>query len=660
VTSQKRRLLTHIAAAGAMAALALIWSFPLAAVAGTHLAGAGFSDNANFLWNFWWMREALESGERFFSTPYLFAPFGTDLTLHSHTALNAFAGATVLGRLPPLTAMNVTILASLFLNGFCAYLLAWRVTRDAGASMIAGLVFGASPYLAAHLNGHFNLTAAWTLPLFALAVGSAMDAQRRGDPKRVALQASSIAAGLILGATAYLDYYYVVYEAAFAVLAFLLAAGDWSVIRRGATAASARIARILLRLAMVDIVIIAVILATGGFDVTLAGVRILARDVFNPLQICWILLAAAAIARWRPVVSVSLSGWPLSRGVVALATIAVVAAVVALPILINAAGVMMRGEYVSQRYFWRNAPKGIDAATLVLGNPYHGIWGEAVRASYDWLEIDTIEGGAWLGIAPLILAAWTVRSHWNDRVVRWWTAIAAVFFVWALGPHLRLFGFTTGMILPETLVRYIPIAANARVPGRTMILVSLAVAVLSAIAISRSREPGRRRWFGVGAMGLIILLDYLPAPFPVVELDRPAIYERLRDRPERGALLELPVGIRDSFTGRGFLDHRALAYQMIHRRPIVGGVVSRMSPSIVESYAADPLIDGLLALSGREAPPKPLPTRAEAAALLAKNGIAFVMLNREFAPAELLEYVEVQMPLTPIGTEGERVLYAVR
>ncbi len=107
-----------------MAALALAWSFPLAAVAGTHLAGAGFSDNANFLWNFWWMREALGSGERFFSTPYLFAPFGTDLTLHTHTALNAFAGATLLERLPPLAALNVTILASLFLNGFCAYLLA--------------------------------------------------------------------------------------------------------------------------------------------------------------------------------------------------------------------------------------------------------------------------------------------------------------------------------------------------------------------------------------------------------------------------------------------------------------------------------------------------------------------------------------------------------
>jgi hypothetical protein len=320
----------------------------------------------------------------------------------------------------------------------------------------------------------------------------------------------------------------------------------------------------------------------------------------------------------------------------------------------------VRGEYVSQRYFWRNAPKGVDAATLILGNPFHGVWGEVVRGSYAWLAIDPIESGAWLGIAPLILAAWSIRSHWNDPAVRHWTAIGVVFFIWALGPHLRIFGYTTGMILPQTLLRYVPIAANARVPGRAIVLVTLASAVLAAIAIARAREPGRRRWIGVGAMALIVLLDFLPAPFPVVEVDRPAIYQTLRERPERGTLLELPVGIRDSFTSRGFLDHRVLAYQMIHGRPIVGGVVSRMSPSIVEGYAADPLVDGLLALSGREAPPKLLPSRPAAAELLAKNGIAFVMLNREYASPELVEYIEMQLPLTSIATEGERTLYAVR
>jgi hypothetical protein len=46
--------------------------------------------------------------------------------------------------------------------------------------------------------------------------------------------------------------------------------------------------------------------------------------------------------------------------------------------------------------------------------------------------------------------------------------------------------------------------------------------------------------------------------------------------------------------------------------------------------------------------------------LLAKNGIAFVMLNREYASPELVEYVEMQLPLTSIATEGERTLYAVR
>jgi hypothetical protein len=656
--TQKPRLLRHFAAAGAMAALALAWSVPLATVAGTHLTGAGFSDNANFLWNFWWMREALGSGERFFSTPYLFAPFGTDLTLHTHTALNAFIGATVLDRLPPLAAMNLTILASLFLNGFCAYLLAHRVTGDAAAAAVAGLIFGGSPYLAAHLHGHFNLTTAWTLPLFALAIGMAFGDAERSARRRVV---AALSAGVVLGATAYIDYYYVVFEIAFALCAYLLAARDWAVVARGATPASLRLARVFLALAIVDVLVIAGILATGGFDATVAGVRILARDVFNPLQALWILLAAAAIARWRPALSMrAAAGWQGSDATFALALIGIVAAVVALPILINGAGVILRGEYVSQRYFWRSAPKGVDAATLILGNPFHGLWGEAVRASYDWLGIDAIESSAWLGIAPPVLAAWVVRRHWRDRAVRYWAAIGVVFFIWALGPHLRIFGATTGMILPQTLLRYLPIAANARIPGRAIVMVSLALAVLCAIAIARSGEPGRRRWIGAAAIGVIILLDYLPAPFPVVAVDRPAIYEVLRDRPERGSVLELPVGIRDSFVSRGLLDHRALAYQIIHGRPLVGGVVSRMSPSIVAGYAADPLVDALLALSGREVLAEPLPTRDAAAAQMARDGIAFVMLNREMASAALVEYVETQMPLTIIAHEGERTLYGVK
>jgi hypothetical protein len=74
-------------------------------------------------------------------------------------------------------------------------------------------------------------------------------------------------------------------------------------------------------------------------------------------------------------------------------------------------------------------------------------------------------------------------------------------------------------------------------------------------------------------------------------VDRPPIYETLRDRPEEGALLELPVGIRTA-TSRGS-STTALAYQIIHRRPIVGGVVPHVAVDRCR-LCRHPLIDGLL------------------------------------------------------------------
>lgn len=623
----------------------------------THVPGGGAGDNVNFLWNFWWMREALESPARFFFTTALFAPYGADLTLHTHTALNALAGGTVLSSASPIAALNLTILASLFLNGMCAYVLAWRLTRNAGASTIAGLIFAGSPYVTAHLNGHFNLTSAWTIPLFAMACIEAF-----GGPKRAALQPSTkwaVAAGLILGATAYIDYYYVIYQIAFAILAAALAAGDWSIEVRGPTARTERVARVFAGLVLLDVVIIAGILATGGFDTTVAGVRVLAREVFNPLQTLWVLLAIAVLLHWRPAVRVRRVDGPLARfAFVALAIIGLVFALVAAPIAMNALALLQRGDYVTQTYFWRSAPKGIDLATLLLGNPFHGLWGSAVQQSYRWLDVDVVEQGAWLGVVPIILAGLAVGRRGTSHDVRFWLTTGVVFFVWALGPHLMAFGANTGMILPQTLLRYIPLAANARLPGRAIVFVYLATAVLGSLAIAEWQKRSRDN-LALAAIALLIVVDFIPAPFPLGAIDRPAIYETLRDRPEPGALLELPAGIRDGMFARGFLDHRVLAYQMIHGRPIVGGFVARLPPAIIAGYESDPLIAALLSLSERNGSPVgALPDRRQAGELLAKNGITFVMLNREHAPPALVEYTD-PLPLVIVATEGQRTLYRV-
>src|SRR5204863_1887161 len=107
--------------------------------------------------------------------------------------------------------------------------------------------------------------------------------------------------------------------------------------------------------------------------------------------------------------------------------------------------------------------------------------------------------------------------------------VLAVFLAWALGPFLMIAGHDLGLRLPETLARFIPLVENARVPGRAMVGVYLALGVLmvlrlAAVPVPFKKVPGT---FFEWAMIGLLALDYLNAPMPLTALDRPAIYEQL-------------------------------------------------------------------------------------------------------------------------------------
>src|SRR4029079_18237027 len=93
--------------------------------------------------------------------------------------------------------------------------LAHRLTRCVLPSIAAALVFGTSSFVCAHLNGHFNLIAAWTLPLASLLAVRALD---NTSSHRAALL------GVALAATAYTDYYLFVYAV---ILVLLLWLSHW-------------------------------------------------------------------------------------------------------------------------------------------------------------------------------------------------------------------------------------------------------------------------------------------------------------------------------------------------------------------------------------------------------------------------------------------------
>ncbi len=636
-------------------AITVWWLFPILRNLSGVIPGAGPGDNVTFVWNVWWMRYVLHHpGHTFFFTPYLFHPAGADLTLHTHTALPALIGSAFSS---PIAGQNALILLHIYLNFVCSYALAHRVTREIVPSMAAGLIFGTSAFVSAHLNGHFNLIAAWTLPLVCVLTLPVLE----GAPWW-----RGAVLGMALAATAYTDYYLFVYAVVIVAL-FWISAN----VRLGLKTAPAisnterstrsRLLTGVLFLLILDALVIAAILVFPGDRVDLGPIHISLRSIRNPVTVGWILMMVVAVlvssARLRLIANRS-SNRSGSAFIAAIGTVAILLS----PLLIHAAVLWRSGGYVSQAYFWRSGPAGIDVATLVLGNPFHLLWGNSVRGLYDRLQIDVIESSGWMPLSAVALAIAGLVTRQRGRFTTSLRLAGLIFMIWALGPWVTVFGRQTPLVLPGILLRYVPIVANARIPGRATVVVSLVLATLAAIGLERLLERGRTARIAATWLCVILVLESLPVRPALYLPDMPSQYLSWRDAPKTGAVCELPLGLRDGFGETGSLDEAVLLHQMMHERPIVGGFVARLQPSIARTYEATPVIRSFLRLSsGGEISTDDLSlTPADAASRLASAGIAFIVLDTRRASAALIEYVQSKIELRRVAEENGRIFYEVR
>jgi len=626
-------------------ALTIGWSRPLVLHLRDAVPGEG-GDNYSFLWNLWWMRHVLSAHEPgYFRTTHLFYPFGTTIADHPHTALPALVAATVLRPLSVIAAQNVLLLACLFANLACGYALVWDATRHRRAAVLGGVVFGTSPYLAAHLLGHFDLVSAWVLPLFALCLRRAL---ATGSPRAAA------GAGATIAAAAYIAYYYVVYLALLAALyvtAWLDPLGV-ALPPRPQTAGARRM-RAFAAVAILAFGGVAFwIGATGGGDVQLGSILISARTPQNALAAVWIAAAAYGLTWRRPSIARRRVALDRSRRTLRVVVwIAAIFAVATAPLLWEAAGLVMRGEYVTPAYMWRSAPRGVDLMAPLLGPPSHPLVRNQVQRAYAGLHLDRIEGVGWTGIVPavLLIAAWRRPAH---EEARRWRVVAGGFLLWALGPFLTIAGRDTGLKLPETLVRYVPFAANARMPGRAMVGVYLAGAVLIGIEMARAAGTGRGalarpavQWLLVG----LLVFEYWDAPVRLTPLDVPPVYQRLATLAP-GAVCEVPLGIGDGLSGGvGSQERRILFYATIHEHPLVGGYIGRMPRDAADRYERMEVAGDLLRLSdGRPARSTP-PSDT--------GPCDYIVVMREATTPAIREYLN-RLALERVASDENRDLYA--
>ena len=635
-----RRAVIHAPAVLACVALAIWSTFPLLRAVGSAIPGAHAGDNVSYLWNLWWFQHAWTNGIPYFTTPMLFAPFGTQLVLHTHTTLQSLLAWPLLGFASLAAAHNTVLIAGLAANGLAMYALAYQSVRAVVPSLAAAIAFAGCGYVHAHLLGHFNLTHAWVIPLFALAFIRFLSLPSYARAVLVAVAGAAVV---------YTDYYLTVYCAAFATI--------WTAQSAFAfTAVPARrrfrgLARACLVLLAVDLIVISAIAASDGLAFDVGSRHVSIHTIRNPLTVFWLVLALFVLLRWPTRIATRRRpdaaefrhwmAWALALGLF-LALIG--------PILAAAIRIYVEGDYVTQRVFWRSSQPGADVATLLLGHPRHFLTGAWTERAHQAIDVG-LEQIAWIGLVPLILAVRPSRDSTMRVQLRMWLVVGCIFLIWSLGPFLRVAGVDTALPLPWAVARYVPLLSNARLPGRAIVMVQLATCMVAAIVLSRHRNRKAAL-----ALAVFLIAESIPAPALVYTLPRrDAVDAWLASHSDGSAVIELPAGLRDGFGDAGALDHRALVHQTMHGRPMVGGFVARLSDKVRARHAESPFLAGVLLVSRGEAPALPPDAARDAAAL----GIRYFVVNRDTLPNEagLSRDALERAGFTFVVADGPRELY---
>jgi hypothetical protein len=134
-------------------------------------------DARSYLWQLWFVRQAILSGASVFDAPLLYFPHGATLLVQGAGPLMAFLAWPFWG-LGPAAAYNGVVLLSTLLTGYGMYLLAREIGFDRLLATFAGVALVAAPFRLAGTLGHLDRLFVALMPLALLCFHRAIDPDR--------------------------------------------------------------------------------------------------------------------------------------------------------------------------------------------------------------------------------------------------------------------------------------------------------------------------------------------------------------------------------------------------------------------------------------------------------------------------------------------------
>ena len=275
---------------------------------------------------------------------------------------------------------------------------------------------------------------------------------------------------------------------------------------------------------------------------------------------------------------------------------AAVAAIVHSPMLLAAARELSSQDNYVAYPTWSMAAFSADALSLMIPTGVSQFMGPlfaGTTANFNPAE------ATYLGWTALLLAYAGAIFYWRRKDVWLWILAGLFFGICALGPYLIVNGQGYGVPLPFFIISRIPLIDFVREPCRYIVITSLAVSVLAAFGFSgligRLKTAGLHRAAMPAALLIILALICLEykAPISLNSPKPPAVYEQIGASEIEGSVVTLPLGWYSGFSLVG--DERTFVelFQQAHKRPLIGGEVSRAPRVKVLGGLYTPVIDFL-------------------------------------------------------------------
>jgi len=134
----------------------------------TRVLGDADRDKTILMWSFLWWPHALAHGHDPFVANVVWAPHGVDLSWVTSSPTLSLVLSPLTETVGAVFAYNFAALAAPPLAAWTTFLLARRLTRNVPASLVAGFLFGFSPYVISQSVSHLNLSCVFLVPLAAL------------------------------------------------------------------------------------------------------------------------------------------------------------------------------------------------------------------------------------------------------------------------------------------------------------------------------------------------------------------------------------------------------------------------------------------------------------------------------------------------------------